>query len=345
MAQPARPAPRSAVGLWLLFLGGLAGGGGVLYVAVTPPAPPAPAPAPDIPPPAFDAAAAFADLQAVFDLGPRHHGSTGLAACLRLIESRLRGAGAAVRTDTFTYTGLSGKAEPFTNLFGRFDPRDAGARPGRAPVWIGTHPDTQARCHEDPDPAKRDLPVPGANDGGSGVAVLLELARCLRRTPPPVPVVLAFFDGEDYGGPGELSRDYMVGSRHATAHLDALPAGERPRAVVVIDLVGERKAEFPRRSDSQRDARELANAVWSAAKRAGAGAFFPDRIEPALTDDHTAFLARGVPGLVIIDYTFGPKNCWWHTSADTMDKCDAKTLGAVGKTLLEWIYSGAPQTN
>jgi len=336
------PAPRSALGLWLLCLGGLAGGALLLGIALRPPLLPAPTPAASavfgVPPPAFDAGAAFADLQAVFDLGPRHHGSPGLAACRRLIEARLREAGAAVRVEAFEYTGLSGVPEPFASVFGRFG--GAGV-----PVWIGTHHDTQARCHEDPDPAKRDLPVPGANDGGSGVAVLLELARCFRRSPPPVPVVLAFFDGEDYGGPGELAKDYMVGSRHAARGLDALPPDDRPRAVVVIDLVGERQAVFPRRADFQGRARGLADAVWSAASRAGAGTFFVDRVDPPLTDDHTAFLARGIPALVVIDYEYGPGNAWWHTSADTMDQCDAGTLGAVGRTLLAWVYAGAPTGN
>ncbi len=339
MKHPALPAPRSPLGLWLLFVGGLACAAGLLVVAVRPPRPAREEPAPAAaPPPAFDAAAAFADLQAVFDLGPRHHGSPGLDACRRRIEARLREAGAVVRTEAFTYTGLSGSPEPFVNLFGRFG--GAGA-----PVWVGTHPDTQARCHADPDPAKRDQPVPGANDGGSGVALLLELARAFRRSPPPVPVVLAFFDGEDFGGPGELSGDYLVGSRHAARSLDALPAQDRPRAVVIVDLVAERQAEFPRRQDFQFRARGLADAVWAAAGRAGAAAFFPSRVETPLTDDHTAFLARGIPALVVIDYAYGPENAWWHTSADTMDKCDAETLGAVGRTLLEWIYAGAPHGN
>jgi glutaminyl-peptide cyclotransferase len=242
-----------------------------------------------------------------------------------------------VRIDAFEYTGVSGRPARFASLFGRIGPE------GAPPVWIGTHHDTQARCHNDPDPAMRDRPVPGANDGGSGVAVLLELARCFRRVPPPVPVVLACFDGEDYGGPGELGQDYLVGSRRAAETLPDDPAA-RPRAVVIVDLVAERAAEFPRRTDFQAGARGLADAIWGAAARSGAAPFFPDRLAYALSDDHSAFLARGVPALVVIDYEYGPGNAWWHSTADTLDKCDAATLGAVGRTLLEWVQAGAPFT-
>ena len=332
--EPARPS--SSAGLWLLLLGGAAA---ALAFLAWPAHGPGPAPRDSAADgaAAFDAAAAFEDLRAIVALGPRTHGSPGLAACQALIERRLREAGTGVRVDAFEYTGVSGRPARFKNLFGHFGPE------GAPPVWIGTHPDTQARCHNDPDPAKRDRPVPGANDGGSGVAVLLELARCFRRAPPPVPVVLACFDGEDYGGPGELGRDYLVGSRRAAETLPDDPAA-RPRAVVIVDLVAERAAEFPRRSDFQAGAPGLADAVWGAAARAGAAAFFSDRLAYALSDDHSAFLARGVPALVVIDYEYGPGNAWWHSTADTLDKCDAVTLGAVGRTLLEWVRAGAPLT-
>jgi glutaminyl-peptide cyclotransferase len=289
--------------------------------------------------PAFNAAAAFEDLRALVALGPRHHGSPGHAACRALIEARLREAGAEVRVDAFSFTGTSGTPEPFFNIFGRFAAAAAPVPPATAPapLLIGTHYDTQARAHEDPDPANRDRPIPGANDGGSGVAVLLELARRLRARPPPVPVVLAFFDGEDYGGPGPLARDYMVGSRQAASGLDARP-GDRPAAVVILDLVAMRGARFPRREDFQRGARALTDAVWGAAARLGVGHFTNDVAGP-VTDDHSAFLDRGIPALVIIDLEYGPGNAWWHTMADTLDKCDPAPMGAVGRMLVEWIHA------
>jgi glutaminyl-peptide cyclotransferase len=329
-------APRtSSWGLWLLLLGGAAAAV-VLFAWSGGPPPAAPAPPGQDPPPAFDAAASFADLKTVFDLGPRHHGSPGLAACRALLETRFREAGAEVRADAFTYTGISGSPEPFANVFGRF----RGRSPGAPPVLVGTHHDTQALCHADPDPAKRDLPVPGANDGGSGVAVLLELARVFRRQPPPVPVILAGFDGEDFGGPGEKARDYLVGSRHHAETLDARPA-DRPAAVVIVDLVAEKGATFPRRPDFQFGAGALADAIWGTAARLGVGAFEP-RSAASIYDDHSAFLDRGIPALVIIDLDYGPGNAWWHTSADTLDKCGAETLGAVGRVVTAWIYAGAP---
>jgi hypothetical protein len=326
--------PRSSPwGLWLLLLGGAAAAVALFaWDGGTPSRAPALPPAAGDPP-AFDAAAAFADLKTVFDLGPRHHGSTGLAACRALLEARFREAGAEVRVDAFTYTGVSGVPEPFANIFARF------GGPGR-PVLVGTHHDTQARCHADPDPAKRELPVPGANDGGSGVAVLLELARVFRRRPPPVPVILACFDGEDFGGPGEKARDYLVGSRRHAETLDARPA-DRPSAVVIVDLVAEKGGAFPRRQDFQFGAGPLADAIWGAAARLGVRAF-EDRVAGSIYDDHSAFLERGIPALVIIDLDYGPGNAWWHTSSDTLEKCDAGTLGAVGQVVSAWIYAGAP---
>jgi hypothetical protein len=338
--NPARD--RTSLGLWLLVAGG---GLAILALAVgvgRPPAKPPPAAAAA---PAFDAAAAFADLKLLCDLGPRHHRSLGHAACRRLIETRLREAGVEVRIDQFPYTGLSGSPEPFTNLFGRFGPpRSAETRPppSAAPVLIGTHFDTQARCHADPDPAKRDRPVPGANDGGSGTAVLLELVRRFRGTPPPVPVILAFYDGEDFGGPGELAADYMVGSKYHAGTLAAAAPQDRPAAVVIVDLVGERDAEFPRRHDFQAAAPGLTDAVWGAAARRDARPFV-NSLAGSVTDDHSAFLALGIPALLVIDLEYGPRNAWWHTSDDTIDKCDAATLGAVGQVLLDWVYAGAPR--
>lgn len=350
-----QPRDRSLIWLRLLLVGGLLAGGVSLARMGRPPEAVRGAPA-EVP--AFDGTRAFADLRALYDLGPRHHGSRGHARCRELITTRMvesgEGAGTAYTEDTFQYTSSLGRAETFTSVFERFGPGAA------APIVIATHYDTQALAHHDPDPSKRAQPVPAANDGGSGVAVLLELARCFGRSPPPVPVVLAFFDGEDFGGP-DRPQDYCVGSRRCAEALAQAPGGERapwfslvarpredrhivhpdgrPRAVVVIDMVGERGAEFPRRQDSEDAARALADALWGTAARLGAPQFVP-RVDVAITDDHTPFLLAGIPALLVIDYDYGPGNAWWHSTEDTPDKCDAEPLAAVGRVLLEWIYAG-----
>lgn len=195
---------------------------------------------------------------------------------------------------------------------------------GSAAPWIilGAHFDTRMKADQDPDANNRAQPVPGANDGASGVAVLLELARVL---PPDLKsqVWLVFFDAEDQGDfPGW---DWILGSRWFAGQLTA-----KPDAVVVIDMIGDADLNiYKERSSSQ----PLVQSIWAAAESAGYQKQFIPQLKYNMEDDHTPFLQKGLNAADIIDFDYP----YWHTTQDTPDKVSAQSLKAVGETLIQWI--------
>ncbi len=193
-----------------------------------------------------------------------------------------------------------------------------------SPVLIGAHWDSRPWADMDPDPARRREPVPGANDGASGTAVLLELARVLATGDKSslAPAILVFFDGEDSG----LHPDEMfLGSRHF-----ARGAGDRAcSGAVIIDMVGDRELKIGREPYSRQRAAGWEERVFKAA-HAGNPAIFPNWNGPWMLDDHIPLLDAGIPSALLIDFDYA----YWHTSADTPDKCAPGSLEAVGRALL-----------
>lgn len=243
--------------------------------------------------------------------GPRPPGTDASLATGSWIASTLEEAGWAVEVHAVEYRGVM-----LRNIVGRL-----GASPN-GPVVLGTHYDTRPRADRDPlDPS---APVPGANDGASGVAVLLELARVLPERLTDEEVWLVFFDGEDSGN--------LDGWEwHAGASAFAAQLTRIPQAVVVVDMVGDADLRLPveRNSDPA-----LVEEIWRVAERLGAGAFVE---EPgsSIIDDHRPFVDRGIPAVNIIDIEYP----YWHTTADTLDKISAESLAQVGQVLEAWILS------
>ncbi len=204
-------------------------------------------------------------------------------------------------------------------------------RPGeRRRVLLGAHYDTRPRAERDPLEENRGTPIPGANDGASGVAVLLEIARLLGERQPPVGVDIVLFDGEDYGEEGR-TEDYLLGSKHYASRL----GDRRPEAVIVVDMVGERGARFPVEGFSEAASPGLAARIWGIARDLGIEAF-DRRRGPAIIDDHLPFIQAGLAAVDIIDFEYPH----WHTLADTPDKCDARSLDAVGRVLVRFLWGG-----
>lgn len=187
-------------------------------------------------------------------------------------------------------------------------------------ILIGAHYDS--RLVADQDISQTDQPVPGANDGASGVAVILELARTLD-VPAGEQVWLVLFDAEDQGGMDGW--DWILGSTLAAGELNIAP-----RAVVILDMIGDRDLNIYYEKNSDPKLREE---IWSTAKRAGFGAVFIPEEKYAMLDDHTPFLQRGYTAVDIIDFDYP----YWHTTEDTLDKVSAASLEAVGRTLEIWI--------
>lgn len=262
-------------------------------------------------PVSFDGSIALADVQKQIDFGPRTPGSQGHAQVEEWMRGKLVSAGWTVEVHKSTRMG-----HPIHNIL---------AKRGDAPpqIIIGAHYDSRLVADHDPDPSKRTLPMPGANDGASGVAVLLELARTLPKD--SVPVWLVFFDAEDNGD--IKGWDWLLGSR---AFADELTV--KPRAVVVIDMIGDANLDIYYEKNSNAVIRKE---IWDTAASLGHSDVFIAQEKYSMLDDHTPFLEKNIPAVDIIDFDYP----YWHTTQDTPDKVSAKSLQAVGDTLWHWVAS------
>jgi len=279
--------------------------------------------------PPFDGGDAYALVERQVAFGPRVPGRSGHAAQLAWMLARLDSTGLTVTADAFETPVSSGDTLRLTNVLVRVRP-DLDDR-----VLLLAHWDTRPRSDQAPDPADRVLPVPGANDGASGTAVLLVLAEVMAQEPPSVGVDLLWVDGEDYG-PG--AEDMFLGSERYAAGFD--PA-EGPTRGLLLDMVGDRDPAFPVEAYSAERAPGVVAAIWGLAEELGLGDIVLDRLGPAVRDDHLPLNEAGLPTANLIDFSYGPGHAWWHTPEDTPDKVAAETLEVVGSLVAEWVYRGA----
>ena len=275
---------------------------------------PQPSPTPSPTPAGFDGQRALADVNHQVSLGPRTPGSPGHDAIVRWMQDELTQAGWEVEIQESRYQNHAVR-----NVIAK---RGSGKKPW---VLLGAHYDTRMQASEDPDPTRRQDPVPGANDGASGVAVLVELARVL---PPDLDqqVWLAFVDVEDQGNlPGW---EWIIGSSQLAESIASMP--EQPQAVIIVDMVGDADLNLPMERNSNQ---ALLQEIWSIAAELGYQEIFLQRAGYSMMDDHTPFLNRGMTAVDIIDFDYP----YWHTVADTPDKVSAESLHAVGDTLYHWL--------
>lgn len=260
-------------------------------------------------PRSFDGKRALARVGEQLAFGDRSPGTAGHGAIQAWIRQELEAAGWAASNQSFSYLGV-----PLVNVIG------SSTTVGSPYIILGAHYDNRPVADQStlPDPG----PVPGANDGGSGVAVLLGLADVLPPEQLGCRLQLAFFDGEDSG---DLNGwDWVVGSSYMAGHLDQPPDG-----VVVVDMVGDRDLQlfYERNSDQK-----LRQSIWETAAGLGYDAFIPE-LKYSMIDDHTPFVKQGIPAVDIIDFDYP----YWHTPQDTLDKVSASSLEAVGRTLQAWL--------
>lgn len=258
----------------------------------------------------FDAQRAYQHVLAQTDFGPRTPGSAAHTETIEYIRTNLEQSGWLVDIQT-EKVGL----HTIKNIIAR--------RSDVPPqIILGAHYDTRLLSDKDPDLLLQQQPVPGGNDGASGVAVLLELGRVLPGD--SVPVWLVFFDAEDQGGiPGW--DDWSLG---AQAFVDSYNL--KPRAVVIVDMVGDfdLNITIEKNSDSR-----LTKEIWDVAASLGYGNVFIPLPKYNIVDDHIPFVNAGIPAVDIIDIEYR----YWHTTYDTADKVSAHSLEIVGNTLLAWI--------
>jgi len=281
--------------------------------------------------PAFDGDKAMELVRTQVGFGPRVPGRQGHATQLAWMVAHLDSTGLDVRTDTFTHVTATGDTLRLTNVLARARP-EATRR-----ILLLTHWDTRPISDNASDPALRSTPIPGANDGASGTAVLLELAGLLADAPPPMGVDLLFVDGEDYGDYG--AGDMLLGAKR---YADTMPPEGQGRPIygVLLDMVGDVDPRFPVEPTSVQWAQPVVRKVWGAARRLGYGKFFPDAVGQEIGDDHIPLLSAGLPTVDVIDFSYGPGNSWWHTPEDTPEHVSPHTLGMVGQVVTELIYSG-----
>ena len=274
-----------------------------------------------------DSAYAFVSRQVEF--GPRVPGSEAHRLCGDWLSSRLREFGAEVTEQTATLSTFDGTRIPMRNIFARINP-EAEKR-----ILLLAHWDSRPWADNDPDPARRSTPVDGANDGASGVGVLLELARTFSPSGSSIGIDILLCDAEDWG---EESNDesWALGARHFANNLPV--QGYMPSAAILLDMVGAHDATFMREYFSQLANPALADEIWSTAKSLGYGEMFVNRMGSAVNDDHVELIKAGIPTIDIIDYREGSGFfSGWHTSSDNMECISKETLGAVGKVLETFI--------
>jgi hypothetical protein len=282
--------------------------------------------------PGFDAARAFGYLERQVAFGPRIPGSAGHRRQLEWMRELLRSRADTLIEQRFTHRTARGERLPLTNLWARFRPELAER------VLLVAHWDTRPYAERSLDPADRALPVPGANDGASGTALLLELATLLAARPPPLGGDLLFVDGEDYGPAAD---DMLLGAKHFAANL---PAGYAPRFAVVLDMVADRSPRFPVEGYSAELAPEVVRRVWETAAALGHGDVFVAEVAEPIADDHLPLNEAGIPAVVVIDLEYGPGNRYWHTLDDVPARTSARTLGLVAEVVVALVYgaAGAP---
>lgn len=285
-----------------------------------------------VPAPEVDGERMMGRVRHQVDAGPRIPGSPGHAAIRDWLIAECGRLGATVERQDWIDTTL-GRPLALTNVIARFAPA-RGAPAGARPLLLAAHWDTRDRADMDPDTARRDEPVPGANDGGSGVAVLLEIAELLRARPPAVPVELVFFDGEDQGERG-ASEQFCLGSRHYAAGFTRDPGRPRPVAAYVFDLVGDRDLNIRPEQQSVQRAGNFAALVLEAARETGAR-HFQENTGYGIYDDHVPLLDAGIPAVDIIDFDYPA----WHTTRDLPDQVSAASLAEVARVAAWLVYRG-----
>lgn len=272
--------------------------------------------------PEFNGKKAFEYLEAQCEFGPRNPGSEGHSQCKDYFVNFLRMHGASVQTQEFS-AEVRGQKYQFTNIIASYYPN----RPRR--IFIGAHWDTRPWADRDEDTSNHKIPIIGANDAASGVAVLLELATILQSHEPPVyGIDLIFFDAEDAGTYGS-NEDWCLGSKYFVEQY----SGKKPEYVIVVDMIGDADLDILIESFSKNSSPALVKKVWDTAGKNNINAF-SSKVTNFIYDDHYPFLEAGYEAIDIIDMDYP----YWHTIEDTPDKCSPKSLQSVGTVLTHLIY-------
>lgn len=287
----------------------------------------------------FNRDSAYSYIRRQVAFGPRVTGTEANRLCREYIANELRRHGAEnVWIQEGEVTAFNGKTLPIGNIMGSYNP-DIKDR-----ILLVAHYDTRPWADCDQNEENRLKPIIGANDGGSGVGVLLEIARQLKSHPAPVGVDFLFVDAEDYGQASGFSNhddSWALGTQYWAKNMP-YAADSLPRYAIVLDMVGGVDAKFHREYFSDRHARKVVDKVWSIAERSGYQDRFINKNGGSVVDDHLFINDAGIPAIDIIESkndntgTFPPT---WHTTNDTMEYIDPASLDAAGQTVLNLLQN------
>lgn len=275
----------------------------------------------------FSANLAWAHLGEQLAFGPRVAGLPPHGRQLRWMKDQLGFRADTVIVQEFT-SRVAGKTLRFANVFARWRPE------AKERVLLVAHWDSPRHATRDPEEHLQRRPVPGANEGASGTAVLMELAQLFHEVPPAIGVDILLTEGLERGEGGT-----GLGARHFLANL---PAGYRPRWAVYVDRVGDRDLRIPMEGSSAKAAPNAVRRVWEVAREVGMDSVFLARTGEALEGEHQLLAAAGIPTVAIIDPEHGRQNELWRTTDDAIDQVRRESLGAVGTVLSTLVYRERP---
>lgn len=288
--------------------------------------------------PTFDGKNAFRFLKAQTAFGPRNPGSAHHEECKNYLAQELQRYADAVNLQPFPHTGYRGEHYTMTNVIASFNLKSTKR------VMLCAHWDTRPQADMEQDAKKRSLPILGANDGASGVSVLLELARLFKHTSPPIGIDIVLFDGEDFGRSGDLE-NYFLGS---TYFVHTKSSSFNPRCAILLDMVGDKTLLLPKEGYSAQFAPDIVRLIWESAHELGVSQFL-DYVGGMIEDDHIPLNNAGIPTVDIIDLDLvggasaQPDRKYWHTLQDTPERCSPESLEAVGKVLVHLLYTKSSQ--
>ena len=294
--------------------------------------------------PDFSADSAYAYIERQMAFGPRVPNSKAHLDCAAWLIRQLRNSGAQVELQKGTLQDYAGRLQPIINIIAHFTPDSANAQ--KDAVLLCAHYDTRAWADEEPLYEDRAYNVPGANDGASGVGVLLEVARQLRNKTLTQPIDIIFFDYEDQGTPSSYTgvqreNTWCLGSQLFAAHYsERLKTAESQRPYrfgILLDMVGSPDAIFPKEMYSLEYAQNYVELIWRKAHQLGYGRYFLDKMSYPITDDHYYLNIAGIPCVDIIHYDANNETgfaSWWHTRQDDIRNIDKSTLQAVGEVVM-----------
>jgi len=291
----------------------------------------------------FNADSAYDNVARQVEFGPRVPGTAAHAACRDWLVGELRRFDAdTVIVQHGTVTAFNGDVLPISNIIASYN---SGAVDR---VLLVAHYDTRPWADQEIDIELKNKPIPGANDGGSGVGVLLEVARNLNLRKAAVGVDILFVDAEDYGSNSGFTNSpesWCLGTQYWVNDPVPYGTGKLPRYGILLDMVGGRDARFHIEAFAQRYAPVPTSKVWNEARALGYGGIFINQVGGAVTDDHVFLTEAGIPTTDIIECynsdTAGFPSSW-HTHDDNMDRIDRRSLDVVGRTVLNVLYREKP---